>query len=114
MFYEKRLREIATYKRIITAGLLGTLLMTFVIVPQYPKEFIPQADRGIAYTITSLNSNVPCILTVEVAEKIQKILNEEKDIRESGFLRALLAYSATSHLFQLIKDKVKMIVVTQS
>ena len=85
LFYEKRLRGIATYKRIITAGLLVTLLMTFVIVPQYPKEFIPQADRGIAYTITSLNSNAPGVLTVEVAEKIQKILNEEKDIRESGF-----------------------------
>ena len=85
-FYGKRIHEIMSYKKIISAGLLGALLVTIVIVSKYPKEFVPQADRGSIISFTFLNANSPGVLTVEVAEKIQQVLNEEKDVREAAIL----------------------------
>ena len=97
-FYGKRIHEIVPYKKIIATGLLGALLVTIVITPKYPREFVPQADRGSVVSYTVLNANSPGILTAEVAKKIQKVLNEEKDVREAAILildpTTILSYSS--------------------
>ena len=85
-FYGTKIQRISQYKQIISVGLLSALLVTILIFPKYPSDFVPQADRGYAVSTTLLNANSPGILTAKVMEKIQNILNEEKDVREAAII----------------------------
>ena len=69
--YGSRIQKISYYKRIISVGLLGALLVTILYFPQYPSDFVPQADRGYAVRRSVLDANYPRILAAKATKNTE-------------------------------------------